>query len=160
MLTTKEILVGAFGIGATFLLSKDNRIRNTVIATGVAAGGLFIARYMDGPTGSAGLSPSIPIVHVNPNNLYNQGEPTPTKIKRQQPNTSVGGVNNPSTIDLPNGQTLLLPPPIPPGNVQTNNTVYANSPTPSPPSQAINNPTLISLMQLVKLLEPLLQASQ
>ena len=32
-----------------------------------------------------------------------------------------------------------MPPPIPPGDVQTNNTVYANSPTPSPPSQAINN---------------------
>ena len=135
MLTTKEMLVGAFGIGATFLLSKDNRIRNTVIATGVAAGGLFIARYMDG---SAGPASSSPVVHVSPTNLYNQGQPTPTEIKQQQPNTSVGGVNNPSTIDLPNGQILLLPPPIPPGDVQTNNTVYA-SPTPSPPSQAINN---------------------
>ena len=57
---------------------------------------------MDGPAGLSDSDSSIPIVRVNPNNLHNQGEPTPIEIKQQQPNTSVGGVNNPSTIDLPN----------------------------------------------------------
>ncbi len=44
MLSNKELLIAGAGIGASFLLSSENRMRNTLIAVAVAGGGIYLGR--------------------------------------------------------------------------------------------------------------------
>ena len=46
MLSNKETIIAGAGIGVTFLLSNENRFRNTLIATAIAGGGIYLGRTL------------------------------------------------------------------------------------------------------------------
>lgn len=46
-ISEKQLLVGGVGVGATFLLSSENRIRNSVIAIGIWGLEMYVARWYD-----------------------------------------------------------------------------------------------------------------